>query len=57
VQAEAIPPDTLAEIVRAAIEARIDRDAYGRVLAHEQAVRSMTRSEIIKLIQRQPDLG
>lgn len=38
-QAEAIAPDDLAEIVRDAIEARIDRKAYERVLRRERSVR------------------
>jgi hypothetical protein len=54
VQAEAIPPDTLAQIVRDAIEVRIDRATYDDVVAQEQAVRGMTRDEIIELIQEWP---
>jgi hypothetical protein len=38
-QAEALAPDVLAEILRAAIEARIDRRALDRVLKRERAVR------------------
>ena len=34
-QAEAIPPDELARIVREAIEGRLDRDAYDAVLERE----------------------
>jgi hypothetical protein len=55
VQAEAIPPDTLAEIIRDAIEVRIEHDIFEAVLAQEQAVRGMTRGEIIKLIRRLGD--
>ena len=55
VQAKAIPPDTLAEIIRDAIEVRIEHDIYEAVLAQEQAVRGMTRGEIIKLIRRLGD--
>ena len=54
VQAEAIPPDTLAEIVRDAIEVRIDRATYDDVVAQEQAMRGMTRDEIIELIEEWP---
>ena len=36
VQAEAIPPDELARIVQAAIDARIDRDAYAAGLEAEK---------------------
>jgi hypothetical protein len=39
-QAEAIAPDTLAQIVRDAIESRIDRRALRRVLSREKRVRS-----------------
>jgi hypothetical protein len=38
-QAEALAPDVLAGIVRNAIEPRIDRRAYERVLRHERQVR------------------
>jgi hypothetical protein len=38
-QAEAIPPDALARMVRRAIEARIDRAAYDAVLEQEQEIR------------------
>jgi hypothetical protein len=38
-QAEAIAPDVLADILRSAIEARIDHAAYARVLRHERKVR------------------
>lgn len=38
-QAEAIAPDVLAEIVRTAIEQRIDQRAYQAVLARERSVR------------------
>jgi hypothetical protein len=38
-QAEAIAPDVLAGILRAAIESRIDMDAYRDVLAREEAAR------------------
>jgi hypothetical protein len=44
VQAEAIPPDTLAEIIRDAIEVRIEHAIYEAVLAQEQAVRGEARS-------------
>jgi hypothetical protein len=38
-QAEALAPDVLAAILRDAIEARIDRRVFDRVLKHERAVR------------------
>jgi hypothetical protein len=38
-QVEALPPDVLADILRTAIEQRIDRRAYKRVLRQERAVR------------------
>jgi hypothetical protein len=38
-QAEALPPDVLANILRTAIEARIDRPVLDRVLRQEQRVR------------------
>jgi hypothetical protein len=38
-QAEALAPDVLAEILRDAIEARIDRRAFARVLRREREVR------------------
>jgi hypothetical protein len=38
-QAEALAPDALAQILRAAIEARLDRRAFNRVLQHERQVR------------------
>ena len=38
-QAEALAPDDLANILRAAIEQRIDRRAYERVLRRERQVR------------------
>lgn len=40
VQAEALPPDTLAELVRAAIVAHIDPDAYAHALEAEKAERA-----------------
>ena len=40
VQAEALPPDTLGELVRDAIVANIDPDAYARALDAEQAERT-----------------
>ena len=38
-QAEAIPPDMFAGIIRTAIEQRVDQDALNAVLADEQRVR------------------
>jgi hypothetical protein len=39
VQAEAIPPDALAGIVRTAIETRLEGAAYAAVLAEEETTR------------------
>jgi hypothetical protein len=47
-QAEALAPDVLAEILRTAIEARIDREALDRVLKHETAV----RRELVRRLRR-----
>jgi hypothetical protein len=38
-QAEALPPDILADILRIAIEARVDRQVLDRVLRQEQRIR------------------
>ena len=46
-QAEAIAPDILAQIVRDAIESRIDHKALRRVLAREKRV----RRELIKKLE------
>jgi hypothetical protein len=43
-QAEAIPPDVLTDIVREAIESRLDHDAYQDVLEREE----QTRRELIE---------
>jgi hypothetical protein len=51
VQCEAIPPDVLASIVRAAIESRLDRDAYGAVLSKE----TVTQEALVKRLR--PLLG
>jgi hypothetical protein len=45
-QAEAIAPDVLADIVRDAIESRIDRKAYERVLRRERSVRRQLQRRI-----------
>jgi hypothetical protein len=51
-QAEAFAPDQLAEIVRNAIEARLDRDAFARRLQREQEERrNLTR--LLKRRRRQ----
>jgi hypothetical protein len=42
-QAEALAPDVLANILRTAIEARIDRGAYERVLRRERRERARLR--------------
>jgi hypothetical protein len=49
-QAEAIPPDVLAGILREAIEARIDHEALARVFQHEKRV----RSELVKRLTTTP---
>ena len=45
-QAEAIPPDVLAEILRDAIETRVDRKALARVLKREKQTRSELRRRL-----------
>jgi hypothetical protein len=45
-QAEALPPDVLAEILRTAIDDRLDRDAYGRVLRREKRARRELRRRL-----------
>ena len=55
VQAEALPPDELARIVRAGIENRIDHEQLAATLADERAVQSMSRAEIARLIQQLSD--
>jgi len=45
-QCEAIPPDVLAGIVHAAIESRLDRAAYDRVLAEEDAAKVELRERL-----------
>jgi hypothetical protein len=40
VQVEAIPPDELARIVQAALDARIDRAAYAATLMAERRARA-----------------
>jgi hypothetical protein len=50
-QAEAIPPDTLADIIRNGIESRIDPVALAYTMKRERRVRSMSLAEIAKLIR------
>jgi hypothetical protein len=50
VQAEAIPPDVLAEIIREAITTRLDRAAYDAVLAAEADIRKRLREQIRPLL-------
>jgi hypothetical protein len=45
-QAEAIPPDVLASILRDAIETRIDRKALERVLRREKRVQRELRNRL-----------
>lgn len=47
-QAEAIPPDVLASILRDAIETRIDRKALARVLKREKQVRRELKNRLRK---------
>jgi len=51
VQAEAIPPDVLARIVRDALESRIDRQVFSDVLVREQRTRKLLSSRIQTLIE------
>lgn len=51
-QAEAIPPETLADIVRQAIEVRLDRNTLDAVLAEEQAIRGRLLAELVPLLRR-----
>jgi hypothetical protein len=53
-QAEAIPPDTMAEIIRDAIRGRIDLDAFQETMERERQIRRMSRAEIGRLIRRLP---
>jgi hypothetical protein len=48
-QAEALAPDVLANILRTAIEARMDMNQYRRVLRREQAVRRELTRKLRKL--------
>ena len=52
VQAEAIPPDVLAIIVRTAIEERINRNTFAAVLAEEDRVRMTLRAELVPMLER-----
>jgi hypothetical protein len=49
VQCEAIPPDALAAIVMGAIESRLDREAYGAVLAKEKEARRVLAVQLRSL--------
>ncbi len=51
-QVESIPPDVLANIIQAAIEDRLDRGAYDRVLANERAAREALTERLLPLRQR-----
>lgn len=54
VQAEAIPPEVLAEIIRDGITTRIDQDILDGALEREREIQGMSRAEIGRLIQRLP---
>jgi hypothetical protein len=45
-QAEALPPDVMANILRKSIEARLDRAAYDAVLAEEEEIRAELRRRL-----------
>jgi hypothetical protein len=49
-QVEAFAPDVLADILRNAIEARLDRPAYERVLKRERAVQRELTSKLRKIL-------
>ena len=51
VQAEAIPPDELAKIVRSAIVARLDRDVLAAVLEVEHEERSRLVKQVSGLLE------
>jgi hypothetical protein len=51
-QVEAIPPDVLVEIIREAIESRIDQTAYQAVLAEEERVKAQFRRTLIPALRR-----
>ncbi len=53
-QAEALPPDALASIVREAVEQRLDAAAYDAVLAMETAARGRLSRRLRPLLR---DLG
>jgi hypothetical protein len=50
VQCEAIPPDELARIIRAAIDERLDLNAYEEVLRREQATRLLLKERLGPLL-------
>jgi hypothetical protein len=50
-QAEAIPPDALADIVRKAITDRMDRDALSAVLAHEKETRAALVASLVPTLK------
>jgi hypothetical protein len=52
VQAEAIPPDVLAIIVRNAIEERLNRNAFATVLVEENRVRMTLHAELVPMLER-----
>ena len=54
-QAEALPPDQLAAIVRAGIETRIDREQLDATLDEERAIQSMSHDEIARLFLQMSD--
>ena len=55
VQAEALPPDVLAAIVRDAIRERVDREAYNEVLGAEERVKRELDKELVPLLRYFPD--
>jgi hypothetical protein len=55
VQAEAIPPNVLAQIVQEAIDARLDQKAYRAVLERERAIHRWTERKLVPLLRSIPD--
>jgi hypothetical protein len=55
VQREAIPPDTLAGIIQAAIDERLDREQYSAVLAQEQESQASVSRRLAPLLRDQDE--
>lgn len=52
VQAEALPPEVLADIIREGIASRTDRNVLDATIEQERQIRTMSRTEIAQLILR-----